>query len=385
MQTARSAAVRHDPRMGDTSFRQRVRIRLGVALGLLFLIGPIADLANEPLSDLRKALILLGTAAFCVVYMLLVGPSPLGWQCGGIRFYGPLAALPAIGVILLAAGAPASYAALFIYFVAAAAVRMSVRHAVAVIALTVIAMGIGCLIEGVDTDTTASLLITVIAIGAMMAAFGRKIAANRELQEAREELAELAVAEERLRIARDLHDLLGHSLSVIALKSELASRLMERDAAAAARELDDIQSVTRNALAEVREAVQGYRRQGLADALERADAALRAAGIECELDRSPAELPPDVESVLAWAVREGATNVVRHSGAQHCSIRVLTEPTRAAVEVEDNGASEQVPALTGSGLAGLAERAHAVHGTLEASKRPEGGFRLRLTVPLPST
>ena len=152
-------------------------------------------------------------------------------------------------------------------------------------------MSATAIVLGANSSLIGSLTVTILAIGAMMAAFARKIAANRELHEAREELAELAVSEERLRIARDMHDLLGHSLSVIALKSELAARLLEHDPARAAGELEDIQTVTRQALAEVREAVQGYRRQALADALERARAALGAAGIDCELDGTPVGLP----------------------------------------------------------------------------------------------
>ena len=256
------------------------------------------------------------------------------------------------------------------------------RRAAIVIAATAVGVTVTAAVLGVDSSVIGSLAVTIVAIGGMMAAFARKIAANRELHEAREELAELAVSEERLRIARDMHDLLGHSLSVIALKSELASRLLEQDPARAADELEDIQTVTRQALAEVREAVQGYRRQALADALERARAALGAAGIDCELDGTPAGLPADVESVLAWAVREGTTNVVRHSGARHCSIRVRAEGSRAAVEVEDNGQGDHGAAIAGSGLTGLAERAAGMRGTLEAGARPEGGFRLRLSVPL---
>ena len=124
----------------------------------------------------------------------------------------------------------------------------------------------------------------------------------------------------------------------------------------------------------MREAVQGYRAQGLADALERAEAALAAAGIACELDRAPRALPAEVESVLAWAVREGTTNVVRHSGAGRCSIRVRAERDAAAVEVDDDGAHAGADATAGSGLAGLAERAERLRGTLEAGAAP--GWRL---------
>jgi two-component system sensor histidine kinase DesK len=192
------------------------------------------------------------------------------------------------------------------------------------------------------------------------------------------------VSEERLRIARDLHDLLGHSLSVIALKSELARKLVEREPARAAAELDDIQAVSRTALAEVRDAVQGYRRLALADALEGAQAALAAAGIDCELAEADVALPADVDAALAWAVREGSTNVIRHSGASHCLIRVDGDGDHAAVVIEDDGTAV-ASAGNGSGLSGLSERAHRLRGDLEAGARPEGGFRLQLTVPLAGT
>jgi two-component system sensor histidine kinase DesK len=362
-----------------------LRIRLGVAIGLLFLIGPLSGLSSAGLSTWQTYAIIGCSAAFILVYALLLPPSPLLRRLGRAQVVAPLGALIALAVSLFVLGAPDAFVTFFVYVVAAAGMRLRVRGAIVVIAGVTIGVGIGMWAGGETGGAIASILIVIISIGAMMAAFGRKIAANLELQQAREELAVLAVSEERLRIARDLHDLLGHSLSVIALKSELAARLLEREPESAAREIDDIQTVTRQALAEVREAVQGYRRQGLADALERAEAALAAAGIACELDRPPTALPADVESVLAWAVREGTTNVVRHSGAEHCSIRVCAQGDAAAVEVYDDGRNTGGPALAGSGLAGLAERAESLRGTLEAGATPAGGFRLRLSVPLHST
>jgi two-component system sensor histidine kinase DesK len=359
-----------------------IRIRIGVAIGLLFLIGPLTGLGDADLDRAQQSAIVAGTALFVVIYALLLPGSALLARLGRAEVWAPLGALGALAVAVLAIGAPASFATLFVYVVAAAGIRLPLVQAAAVIAVTTAGVAVGLWLGGAGTGTAASFLIVIVSIGAMMAAFGRKIVANRELHEAREELALLAVSEERLRIARDLHDLLGHSLSVIALKSELAGRLLERDPTRAAQEIEEIQTVTRQALSEVREAVQGYRTQGLADALDGARSALRAAGIECELDQPPAELPAEVEAVLAWAVREGATNVVRHSGAQRCSIRVRAEGARAAVEVEDNGRRDQPRVDSGSGLTGLAERAQGVHGTLEAGTRPEGGFRLRLSVPL---
>jgi two-component system sensor histidine kinase DesK len=376
--------IGHDPGMrgDDLGLMRVIRIRIGVVIGLLFLIGPFADLTDEGLGTLRTTAVIAGSALFIAIYMLLLPDSRVLRRLGRAHIWAPLAALPVLALAVLAFGAPWSFTTLFVYVVAAAGIRLPVEQAVAVIVATAAGVGVGLWLGDADASTIASFEIVIVSIGAMMAAFGRKIVANRELHEAREELALLAVSEERLRIARDLHDLLGHSLSLIALKSELAGRLLERDPTRAAGEIEDIQTVTRQALAEVREAVQGYRRQGLADALEGARSALRAAGIECDLDQPPDELPAEVEAVLAWAVREGATNVVRHSGAQRCSIRVRTEGARAAVEVEDNGRNKRAIAGAGSGLTGLAERAEGVHGTLEAGARPGGGFRLRLSVPL---
>jgi two-component system sensor histidine kinase DesK len=330
----------------------------------------------------RTTAILLCTAVFVLIYALLLPASPLLRRLGRAEALGPLGALLALAIATLALGAPTSFASLFVYVVAAAGMRLPPRAAVVAIAVVTVGVVGGLVITHASASTIATFAVVLVAIGSMMGAFARKIATNQELHLAREELAVLAVSEERLRIARDLHDLLGHSLSVIALKSELAGRLLEQEPARAAREIDDIQTVTRQALAEVREAVQGYRRQGLADALEGAEAALAAAGIACELDRPPLALPADVEAVLAWAVREGTTNIVRHSDAKRCSIRVRAERDAAAVEVDDNGSAAGLAGPGGSGLTGLAERAHSLQGTLEASARPGGGFRLRLSVPL---
>ena len=253
-------------------------------------------------------------------------------------------------------------------------------------AVLIVTAGLGVAVLGIargdDDGAIAATVLTVVAIGAMMAAFGRVTRVNRELRETREELATLAVAEERLRIARDVHDLLGHSLSVITLKSELAARLLERDPARAADELEEIQAVSREALAEVREAVRGYRGLALADSITRARTALTAAGIDCELAGPQPALPADVDAVLAWAVREGTTNVIRHSQARHCEIRIRADDETAALEIDDDGAAAPAPNHGGSGLEGLRERAQRVRGTLEAGARPEGGFRLRVTVPL---
>jgi two-component system, NarL family, sensor histidine kinase DesK len=364
----------------ETRFR-RTRMRVGVVLGALFLAGPASDLAHAHIGAAHRAGLAVGMAAFVGLYVALLPPGPWLERRGRRAHAVGLGILATIAAALLIAGAPASFAALFVYVAAASGLLLRPRNAVFVTLLTGAGVGIVAIASGASRSGVGVTVLTIVSIGALMAAFGRQVRANQQLREARGELARLAVADERLRIARDLHDLLGHTLSVIALKSELAQKLVERDPARAASELGDIQAVTRQALGEVREAVHAYRQLALGEALSGARAALAAAGIECRLDEESVSLPPDVEAVLAWAVREGTTNVVRHSRARSCAIRVLASADSAAVEVEDDGEGGTA-GTAGSGLAGLAERAARVRGSLEAGARPEGGFRLRLTVPL---
>jgi two-component system, NarL family, sensor histidine kinase DesK len=360
----------------------RFRARLGVLLGLLFLIGPLSDLLGRSYSAAHLIVLLAGLAVFVWLYISLLPPADWLRRVGPGAPAAALGLLPVIAVALLAGGAPTSFVALFVYFTAAAGILLPARLAIAVITVTAGAVGIAGVLADEDAGAIAATVLTIVSIGALMGAFGRIARANRELESTREELARLAVSDERLRFARDLHDLLGHSLSVIALKSELAAKVLESDPERAATELEDIQSVTRGALAEVREAVHGYRALPLTEAVSDARTALAAAGIELQLADSHPELPADIDAVLAWAVREGATNVIRHSDARRCAIRIRVYDSTAAVEIEDDGSTPPAPKGGGSGLVGLRERAHRVRGTVESGARPEGGFRLALTVPL---
>jgi two-component system, NarL family, sensor histidine kinase DesK len=371
---------------GDPGFEfrtvRRMRARFGVVLGLLFLGGPLSDLFGGSFGAGHRAALLLGTALFVVAYVLLMPPTPWLTRRGPTAVMVVLASMPVLAIALLAGGAPRSYAALFVYFAAAAGLLLPTSAATTVVGTTAAGVAIGGALYGASGGSVAATALTIVAIGLMMTAFGRISRTNRELQATREELARLAVSEERLRIARDLHDLLGHSLSLISLKTELAHRLVHEEPHRAAAELEDIQKVTREALAGVRDAVQGYRRMSLAHELDGARAALTAAGIDCELAESSVKLPEDVDAVLAWAVREGATNVIRHSGAHRCAIRIDAGRDSAAVEIEDDGSGAIDAGGVGSGLNGLRERAQRLRGELEAGARPGGGFRLRLSVPL---
>jgi two-component system sensor histidine kinase DesK len=228
--------------------------------------------------------------------------------------------------------------------------------------------------------------------GFVVIAFVRSMATSRELRAAREEMAATAaVAEERLRIARDLHDLLGHSLSLIALKSELAGRLALLSPERAASEIRDIENAARTALAEVREAIADYRQSTLASELAGASQLLAAAGIAYRYegaDETHLDLPAPTEAALAWAVREGVTNVIRHSRASHCVIRLTRAPEEVAVEIEDDGVGTPIDNATGasgSGLRGLAQRVAAIGGRYEAGPRVGSGFHLAVYAPFSAT
>jgi two-component system sensor histidine kinase DesK len=258
---------------------------------------------------------------------------------------------------------------------------------------------------GRPADFGASLQIVV----AGLAVWGvvQLITRNAQLAAAREEIARLAVADERNRFARDLHDLLGHSLTVVAVKAELAGRLVQLSPERAEAEIADVERLAREALRDVRDAVAGYREPSLADELASVRSALLAAGIEADVPDHADEVPAARQALFGWAVREGVTNVVRHSGATRCRIRLSAHE----VEITDNGqgngqgpgaalvgasAVTRSPAvarqelvghrlvghgLVGHGLVGLRERAEASGGTVEVGRSPEGGFQLRVRVP----
>ncbi|MDP9281157.1 MAG: histidine kinase [Chloroflexota bacterium] len=197
-----------------------------------------------------------------------------------------------------------------------------------------------------------------------------------------DQLETRAADDERLRLARDLHDLLGHGLSLITIKSQLARRLLAPgDSSRAANEIADIERVARESLQDVRHAVDGYRQPTFTSALAGARAALAAAGIDSTIDVSADSLPSAVDVTLAWAVREGVTNVIRHSGAATCSIRLTQEDRKASLEITDNGAPSAMN-KPGNGLRGLQERAAARGGHADAGPLPQGGFRVHVSVPL---
>jgi two-component system sensor histidine kinase DesK len=204
--------------------------------------------------------------------------------------------------------------------------------------------------------------------------------ANAKIRMAQSEVERLAKMAERERIARDLHDVLGHTLSVIALKSELASKLFERDPARAAQEIREVNEVARDALAQVRGAVTGYRAAGLSAEFEAMKKAFASAGITLNLEAEPLTLPPSHENALALVLREASTNVLRHARASSCTVRLVNRDRVARLEISDDGRGGE--ALEGNGFAGMRERVAALGGSLQRDGR--AGMRIEIALPLPA-
>ena len=282
--------------------------------------------------------------------------------------------LSALAVALLGQPALATTPFLVVLFMFWLGERVRLAATVLLIALA----GLGSyLVPGWSRDD--SILISLVLTSVIMWGISRMLERTAELARANERIASLAVAEERARFARDLHDLLGHSLTLLAIKAELAGRLVRLDVDRAEKEIMDVERVVRDTLSDVRAAVGGYRQANLTGELVSARVVLDAAGIDAELPAAVDDVPGERRELLGWAVREGDTNVVRHSGARRCRIVV----DRDAVEIHDDGegpapAREAAGWTLGSGLRGLRERAEAVGATVVVGASPDGGFRLRV-------
>ncbi|MEU4238414.1 histidine kinase [Actinoplanes sp. NPDC026619] len=212
------------------------------------------------------------------------------------------------------------------------------------------------------------------------ATLGFRLAAVRQgrLTDAQQEIADLAVQNERARIAADLHDILGHSLTVVTVKAELAQRLLDVDLDRARRELADLESLARDALADVRSTAMGVRGISLPGEIAAAREALAAANVEAVLPGAADEIPSRNRELFAWTIREAVTNIVRHSRARHVSVDL----SASAVEILDDGDGTPVASSDGQGLAGLRRRADALGAKLTVGRREDQpGFRVRVEVP----
>ncbi len=365
--------------------QRRPRVRQAfIAIALFFAIWPFVSVLQSRPAPIPLALLLAAWAIFGVVLLQLFRFPPIGRVQDGPILLPAVAALTAIGAVTTTVFGVDSAPALFYYAGVSSARLIPQSWALrAITAISLVAVASVSIHAG-DASAGVPIGVTVGTISLASASLSALARTNRELLAARHELAEAAVAEERARIARDLHDTLGHSLSVIALKSELARRLLPDDPVRAAAEIGDVERTARDAMASVRETVSGYRQPTLAMELAGAREALRVAGIRGTVEPAPEGLPRDVDALLGWAVREGVTNVLRHSDAHSATIRVIADGSRHGVEIVDDGsgsgADEHEPGA-GHGLTGLRERASRLGGGVEAGAVAGHGFRLAVTVP----
>ncbi|SFF73343.1 two-component system, NarL family, sensor histidine kinase DesK [Actinacidiphila alni] len=356
-----------------------------IGIWLLYLGSPVSDLASGHHNALVTTLAGCGLLAFVVSYLAVVflrtntPYMPQSWV------YGVLAAQTVL-TFTLSATLGKDWLVMFVYVaVACGAALPGTQSRFAIPAVTAALAGVGAWVDS-SGDLYPALVIPALLGGFAMVGVRQLVRTMRELREARETVAHLAATEERLRLARDLHDLLGHSLSLITLKSELAGRMLPDRPQDAAQQVADIENVSRQALVDVREAVSGYRRPRLDAELASARSALASAGIAARIHQ-PERLPgltPDGEGALAWALREAVTNVVRHSGAVTCVIALGATPDGegAALTVSDDGRGPAAGHSPGNGLTGLTERLILAGGTLRTERAGDGGFRLTATVPM---
>jgi two-component system sensor histidine kinase DesK len=390
---------------GMPSLQTRIFGIVFTGIWLLYLIGAVAHLVTHHYGAVYVAGGLTLIVVFCALYMVLVPswPAPSRYRLAG------LAALALLTVIFCIFYGQTGAVALWIFVSSASGLLVANRRwaARAVLACFVCYSVFSWTTHISGTDYVGNVLPVFIGFG--MIGLRRQFELTAELSQAREEVAKLAASEERLRLARDMHDLTGQSLSTITLKSELAVRLLGRLPESAERdrvtgEIEQVAAVSRQTLRDIREAVSGYRRPTLAVEIITARAALASAGItvadDADLTLLSGTFDPDTEAALAWCLREAATNVVRHSGAGNCKISLTRRGTALTLAVRDDGRGHAQPGdcdreqaasgplppaaagrVSGTGLHGMAERLSAVGGNLEIRPDSKPGFSLLASVP----
>ena len=326
-----------------------------------------------PVIEQSPASVWFLTGAACIAFLPLYFRA---FWARGREFYVIVAAIGVLGALLTLVNY--SGLALFIYAASFAGTRRPPRLAFSLLALITVVIVAEALLLDLHPFAWAWSVLFVWIVGGVNTHYASVRTADIQLRRAHEEIEHLATVAERERIARDLHDVLGHTLSLITLKASLASRLADRDPARAIEEIRDVERISRDALAEVRAAVAGYRDAGLAREVENAKTMLGVAGIEAQVHAQPIDLSATEEAVLALAVREGVTNVVRHSRASTCTITVSGDESFRRLTIVDDGGWKRGP--HGNGLTGMRERIELIGGALTIATEP--GTRLMIELPV---
>ncbi|WP_125609816.1 sensor histidine kinase [Specibacter cremeus] len=361
------------------AWRQRGPRRwfFGAAVAVtVWLVTVVPGIVHSGMTAGERALVLANALAFLAVFVIV---PPLSWGRTVPVRIGWLALLFALSLPFLAyRGFGAAGTWLWIFVSVAGGMQGNSRR---ITTATLLFLGVAALAVGLGGGAPFTEALNqpavIVSVGAMVAAFARQREAVRVLRLTQHQLAELAVKEERNRVARDMHDILGHSLTVIAVKAELAGRLLETAPEKAAAEVADLEDLARGALDDVRATVSGYRGVNILSELANARTALVAAGIDADLPGAADVVPARNRELFGWVLREGVTNVIRHAGAGRCVVTLGA----AFLQIDDDGTGPAAPVAGtsgGNGLAGLAERVAAAAGTLEVGRSTLGGYRLRL-------
>jgi len=356
-------------------------VALHIAAAAVAPVNAISGLVGQPGNPAVAVLAALAIGGLQLRHTFAAarGERPRGWQWTGLALT-VLVYLPMVWFGW-------NWAAMQWFVVASALMLLrgwpAALVAAAPILATSITSGVVVAREGASAAGVAFGVVYWLA-GLVIGAVGlygaaRLVRVLDELHATRAELAELAVGRERLRLSRDLHDLLGQSLSAVSLKGDLAIRLLRNDPPGARAQIESLTGVARDALRGVRAVTRDEHAVSIRTEADGAAALLSAAGIEARIDVDLPELAPAVENVLAWAVREGVTNLLRHSDARTCSITAGHRDAAVWLEVVNDGVRTR--AGDGSGLDGLAQRARALSGSVSAESTRDGRFRLLVEVP----
>jgi two-component system sensor histidine kinase DesK len=344
---------------------------------VLFFIPPAVAILASGRQPPQEA-VTFGVAVWCGIWTWI-------WlRAAGRNNVAEVVGLVAITVILtmFTVVEPTTVSTFLVFSFIVAGTCFPLRRALWIMGALALLQAVLAVIRLTDLASALNSLINSILVGGVGIGARLLWSSYRELVAAREEISRLAVSEERLRFSRDLHDLLGQSLAVLVLKSELANKQLPPDADEAThQELRDIARVARKSLNDVREAAAGYRRPSLSMEIGNARNALRAAGIGLLIEDTLGRVAAEQDSVLAWCLREGVTNVLKHSEAKECVLKLARTDGSATLELVDDGRGAATLDGGGVGLIGLRERVELAGGTFNVGTEPEAGVSIRVVLP----